>query len=51
MLDAIQHFFQRALSVPETDGQRQVTLELATAALLCEIVRADQRTDPAELAA
>ena len=50
MLDAIQQFFQRALTMPGADDdQRHLTLELATAALLCEIVRADQRTDPAEL--
>lgn len=51
MLDAIQQFFQRTLNVPEADDQRQLTLELATAALLCEIVRADHHTDPEELAA
>lgn len=49
MLDAIQQFFNRALAAPEDAEDRTLTLELATAALLCEIVRADYHTDPAEL--
>lgn len=49
MLAAIQQFFNRALAEPERAESRTLTLELATAALLCEIVRADYATDPAEL--
>ncbi|WP_458524615.1 tellurite resistance TerB family protein [Onishia taeanensis] len=50
MLEAIQQFFHRTLvsSGQETPGP---TLELATAALLCEVVRADYEHDPRELAA
>lgn len=49
MLDAIQQFFNRTLAAPEVAENRSLTLELATAALLCEIVRADYHTDPMEL--
>ena len=49
MLNALQQFFNRALAMPEPEQERQVTLELATAALLCEIVRADYHRDPREL--
>ncbi|MBZ9557090.1 MULTISPECIES: TerB family tellurite resistance protein [Modicisalibacter] len=48
MLDAIQDFFHRALAVPDDHGQRELTLELATAALFCEIVRADNHFDDRE---
>ncbi|WP_075881034.1 TerB family tellurite resistance protein [Vreelandella massiliensis] len=41
MLEAITHFFQRALATPEQRDNQTVTLELATAALLCEVMRAD----------
>ncbi|MDR5898637.1 TerB family tellurite resistance protein [Halomonas vilamensis] len=41
MLDAITHFFQRALAAPEQRDNQTVTLELASAALLCEVMRAD----------
>jgi len=53
MLEAIQQFFQRALAVPEASDSRRhrLTLELATAALLCEIVRADHHDDASELEA
>ena len=46
MLDAIQQFFNRTLAAPEAAENRSLTLELATAALLCEGVRADYHTDP-----
>ncbi|APX93355.1 hypothetical protein BWR19_10680 [Halomonas sp. 1513] len=49
MLDAIQQFFQRALAEPEARADRTLTLELATAALLCEVMRADYATSEAEL--
>lgn len=49
MLDAIQQFFDRTLAAPNAAKDRPLTLELATAALLCEIVRADYLTDASEL--
>ncbi|GHA83488.1 tellurite resistance TerB family protein [Modicisalibacter luteus] len=48
MLDAIQQFFNRTLA-PQDDAQRVLTLELATAALLCEVVRADYQTGASEI--
>ncbi|WP_192034513.1 TerB family tellurite resistance protein [Halomonas sp. YLGW01] len=48
MLDAIQQFFQRTL-VASGQSSREPTLELAAAALLCEVVRADYQHDPREL--
>lgn len=51
MLDAIQQFFTRTLADPEATPDRRLTLELATAALLCEVIRADYHTGDAELAA
>lgn len=49
MLDTIQRFFQQSLSEPKASGGAAPTLERATAALLCEVVRADYHTDEAEL--
>ncbi|MGQ4877011.1 TerB family tellurite resistance protein [Billgrantia sp. LNSP4103-1] len=49
MLDTIQRFFQQALSEPKRSDDAAPTLERATAALLCEVVRADYHTDEAEL--
>ncbi|MBZ5488680.1 TerB family tellurite resistance protein [Halomonas aquamarina] len=51
MLDAITHFFQRALAEPEQRDNHTLTLELATAALLCEVMRADYHSSDAERAA
>ncbi|MFC3285079.1 tellurite resistance TerB family protein [Litchfieldella rifensis] len=51
MLDAIQQFFHQTLADPTTTPDRTLTLELATAALLCEVIRADYHTGDAELAA
>ncbi|HAA44760.1 MAG: hypothetical protein XD36_0849 [Halomonas sp. 54_146] len=51
MLDAISQFFQRTLSQPEQRENQTLTLELATAALLCEVMRADYDTSDAERAA
>lgn len=51
MIDAIQQFFNRALAAPDESKDRPLTLELATAALLCEIVRADYQTEANELEA
>ncbi|WP_404472863.1 TerB family tellurite resistance protein [Vreelandella venusta] len=48
MLDAISNFFQRALAEPEQRENRTITLELATAALLCEVMRADYDQSDAE---
>ncbi|WP_249978238.1 TerB family tellurite resistance protein [Vreelandella olivaria] len=50
MLDAIHSFFQRALAEPEQRDNRALTLELATAALLCEVMRADYNKSDAERA-
>ncbi|CAM3653371.1 TerB family tellurite resistance protein [Halomonas sp. AOP12-C2-37] len=50
MLNAISDFFQRTLAQPEQRENHSLTLELATAALLCEIVRADYNTTDEELA-
>lgn len=49
MLATIQRFFQQALTEPAGEGSSSPTLERATAALLCEVVRADYHTDEAEL--
>lgn len=49
MLDRIQRFFQDALADPDSAEDATPTLELATAALLCEVVRADYRLDDREL--
>lgn len=51
MLNAISDFFQRTLAQPEKRDNKTLTLELATAALLCEIVRADYDTTDEELTA
>ena len=51
MLNAISDFFQRTLAQPEQRENQTLTLELATAALLCEIVRADYENTDEELAA
>nr|WP_298414194.1 TerB family tellurite resistance protein [uncultured Halomonas sp.] len=49
MLSTFQQFFNRALVMPTQEQERRVTLELATAVLFCEIVRADYQRDPREL--
>lgn len=51
MLDAINDFFQRLLAEPEQRDNQALTLELATAALLCEVMRADYDKSPEERAA
>lgn len=51
MLNAISDFFHRTLAQPEQRENQALTLELATAALLCEIIRADYNTSEEELAA
>lgn len=45
MLDAVTQFFQRALAEPQQSRDPELTLELACAALLCEIMRADFASD------
>ncbi|PXX95260.1 TerB family tellurite resistance protein [Halomonas sp. LBP4] len=50
MLESIQRFFQQALAEPDTAGGPAPTLELATAALLFEVARADYHLDDSELA-
>ncbi|MDN6181059.1 MAG: TerB family tellurite resistance protein [Halomonas subglaciescola] len=51
MLDAVTQFFQRALAEPAHSDDQALTLELACAALLCEIMRADFDSDDNERAA
>ncbi|WP_445157767.1 tellurite resistance TerB family protein [Halomonas sp. E14] len=51
MLDSIQRFFQQVLAEPEASSDPAPTLELATAALLCEVMRADYHTDDIQIAA
>jgi len=51
MLNAISDFFQRTLAEPEQRENQTLTLELATAALLCEVMRADYDSSDAERAA
>ena len=51
MLDAIHSFFQQVLSAPEQRDNQTLTLELASAALLCEVMRADYDSSEAERAA
>ncbi|KAE8438877.1 TerB family tellurite resistance protein [Vreelandella piezotolerans] len=51
MLDAIHSFFQQALSAPEQRDDQSLTLELASAALLCEVMRADYDQSDVERAA
>ncbi|WP_163557251.1 TerB family tellurite resistance protein [Halomonas sp. NO4] len=50
MLDRIQRFFQHALADPDASDDAAPTLELATAALLFEVARADYHLDDSELA-
>lgn len=52
MLDSIQRFFQQALADPAAadSNDSAMTLELAAAALLCEVMRADYQRDAAEIA-
>lgn len=49
MFDSIQQFFQEASAEPDSN-EPTLTLEVAAAALLCEVVRADYRRDEDELA-
>ncbi|WP_416140550.1 TerB family tellurite resistance protein [Halomonas sp. HK25] len=51
MLTGIQRFFQQMLADPEAQDDERPTLELAAAALLCEVMRADYQEDPAQLVA
>ncbi|RKR02394.1 putative tellurite resistance protein B-like protein [Kushneria sinocarnis] len=48
MLDAIQNFFDRMVARPDAANDAELTLELATAALMCEIIRADGKVDDEE---
>jgi uncharacterized tellurite resistance protein B-like protein len=52
MFDSIQQFFQHALtdSAAATSSKSAITPEVAAAALLCEVMRADYRRDGVELA-
>ncbi|WP_027966717.1 TerB family tellurite resistance protein [Halomonas halocynthiae] len=50
MIDSIQQFFRQAFDDQKTASSRRagVSLELAAAALLCEVMRADYHQDDAE---
>ncbi|KAA0017788.1 TerB family tellurite resistance protein [Salinicola corii] len=50
MLDTVQQFFQRVLATPQSANRDVITPQLAVAALLSEILRADYETEPEELA-
>ncbi|MCP1315201.1 MULTISPECIES: TerB family tellurite resistance protein [unclassified Halomonas] len=51
MLEAIRDFFHEVLAEPERRERHHLTLELATAALLCEVMRADYEQTEAERSA
>lgn len=48
MLDAIQDFFRARIDPQHKAGDEQRSLQLATAALLFEMLRADHQEDPEE---
>jgi uncharacterized tellurite resistance protein B-like protein len=48
MLRAIRDFFDTAIAAPRPDGDDRHSIELATAALLVEVVRIDAETTQAE---
>ncbi|WP_110687546.1 TerB family tellurite resistance protein [Salinicola aestuarinus] len=50
MLDTVQQFFRQAFAEPDASRQREVTPELAVAALLSEVLRADYNVDDREIA-
>ncbi len=51
MLAAIRDFFEKNLAAPGVPARKQHTLELATATLLVEVLRADRDIAPATRAA
>jgi len=48
MLNAIREFFESHVAAPAEGGDERHTIELATAALLVEVVRFDDEIEPAE---
>lgn len=48
MLDAIRDFFERHIDAPPTEGDARRSIELATAALLVEVVRLGGEIKPVE---
>jgi uncharacterized tellurite resistance protein B-like protein len=48
MLRAIREFFDTAIAAPRPDGDDRHSIELATAALLAEVVRIDAETTQVE---
>jgi uncharacterized tellurite resistance protein B-like protein len=48
MLDAIRDFFEKKIGEPTPEGADRHTIELATAALLVEVVRLESEVDDAE---
>lgn len=51
MLAGIQRFFHQVLADPGAQDDEGPARELAAAALLCEVMRADYQEDPAQLVA
>lgn len=49
MLKQINSFFQKLINENSNGRHSTLTVELATATLLCEVVRADDKTDEREL--
>ncbi|QFU01534.1 Tellurite resistance protein TerB [Halomonas sp. THAF5a] len=49
MLDSIQRFFNDMMTAGDRPGEPAISLELATAALLFEVVLADYRLDDSEV--
>ena len=48
MLNAIREFFESHVAAPADRGDERHTIELATAALLVEVVRFDREVEPVE---
>lgn len=48
MLRSIRDYFEQNIGTPENSASGRHSVELATAALLVEVVRSDTRTHPAE---
>lgn len=48
MLKSIRDYFEDQINAPATSTRDQHSIELATAALLVEVLRADAKSDPAE---
>ncbi|MCM5703600.1 TerB family tellurite resistance protein [Larsenimonas salina] len=51
MFQKIQRFFDQMIVMRDAHGGTEISLELATAALLCEVVRADHAIEESEIVA